>query len=304
VRELLASTNKEYYLVMDKLKRVVASGNFHHELIPRHHLSTGSTENTLTIIDEIPSCCRITLKGNEAPLAVSILYLSRAAGDLKVYISQKYAEPGLNHNEGAYSNPKKIVVQGEKGSSTFSHPYLYLTFTSLSGCLVKVLPSFSNSHKAKRAALKPITPGQPGELTTQANTGLPDIMSLLFQASAKTGGGALTSAMRSKGLDPQRVKQDIQRALADPTLSKDLEALADEILDRKRQKKTGGAGRNLVRLNAKAMGFWKEYERQKNVHLSEVREQMIQRAFQRKESMEVQEREAKQLNSKRWDIFK
>jgi hypothetical protein len=91
-------------------------------------------------------------------------------------------------------------------------------------------------------------------------------MSLLIQASAKAPGAPLSAAAaRTKGLDPQRVKQDIIRALADPSLSKDLEAIADEILDRKRQKSSGGgSGRNLVRLNAKAMGFWKEYEKQKN----------------------------------------
>lgn len=77
VRELLATTNKEYYVVMDKLKRVVASGNFHHELQPKHLLGPGSLENTLQIIDEIPSCCKITLKGNEAPLAISIIYLNK-----------------------------------------------------------------------------------------------------------------------------------------------------------------------------------------------------------------------------------
>lgn len=36
VKDMIATTNKEYYIVMDKLKRVVASGNFHHELIPKH----------------------------------------------------------------------------------------------------------------------------------------------------------------------------------------------------------------------------------------------------------------------------
>jgi hypothetical protein len=77
---------------MDKLKRVVASGNFHHELVPRHNLSAGSTDNTLTIIDEIPSCCKISLKGNEGPLSIYVLYLSQngkkdSLGDLKVYIS-------------------------------------------------------------------------------------------------------------------------------------------------------------------------------------------------------------------------
>ena len=49
VRELLATTNKEYFVIMDKLKRVVASGNFHHELIPKHLVSAGSTENNLQV---------------------------------------------------------------------------------------------------------------------------------------------------------------------------------------------------------------------------------------------------------------
>ena len=67
------------------------------------------------------------------------------------------------------------------------------------------------------------------------------------------------------------MKADILKALADPTLSKDIVALADEILEKKRLKTAQNSalsGRNLVRLNAKAMGFWKEYEKQKNVHLS------------------------------------
>jgi len=36
VRDLFATTNKDYHIVMDKLKRVVASGNFHHELVPKN----------------------------------------------------------------------------------------------------------------------------------------------------------------------------------------------------------------------------------------------------------------------------
>lgn len=47
MREMLVTTNKEYYIVMDKLKRVVASGNFHHELIPKHALTAGSLENNI-----------------------------------------------------------------------------------------------------------------------------------------------------------------------------------------------------------------------------------------------------------------
>ena len=78
MREMLATTNKEYYIVMDKLKRVVASGNFHHELIPKHALAAGSTENNIQIIEGIPTCCKITLRGMEAPLLINISYLSKS----------------------------------------------------------------------------------------------------------------------------------------------------------------------------------------------------------------------------------
>jgi hypothetical protein len=48
VRELLATTNKQYFVMMDKLKRVVATGgNFHQELIPKHLLPKDSRDNTL-----------------------------------------------------------------------------------------------------------------------------------------------------------------------------------------------------------------------------------------------------------------
>lgn len=94
---------------------------------------------------------------------------------------------------------------------------------------------------------------------------MPDIISLLLQSSnlnAKATGG-----QPRKNLDPQKVKTDIVRALNDPTFSKDLVSLADEIIEKKRLKALNSAGgpdgRNLVRLNAKAMGLWKEYEREK-----------------------------------------
>ena len=62
---------------MDKLKRVVASGNFHHEFIPKHLVAAGSNENKIQIIDGIPACCKITLKGFEAPLTIQFSYLSK-----------------------------------------------------------------------------------------------------------------------------------------------------------------------------------------------------------------------------------
>jgi hypothetical protein len=34
------------------------------------------------------------------------------------------------------------------------------------------------------------------------------------------------------------------------------------------------SGKNLIRLNAKAMGFWREYEKQKNQHLVIMRDQL------------------------------
>jgi len=41
-----------------------------------------------------------------------------------------------------------------------------------------------------------------------------------------------------------------------------------------------------VRLNAKAMGYWKEYEKQKNQHLVSMREQMNIQVQQRKIEIE------------------
>jgi hypothetical protein len=82
------------------------------------------------------------------------------------------------------------------------------------------------------------------------------------------------------------VKNDIIRAIADPAMSKEISALTDELIENKRLKmlQSGNlSGRNLVLLNAKAMGFWKEYEKQKNSHLSQVREQMLERAKQKNE---------------------
>jgi len=104
VRDMLASTNKEYYVVMDKLKRVVASGNFHHEFIPKHVIAAGSTENVVQIIDGIPLCCKVTLRGLEAPLVLNITYLSKAnpvsghggGADLKIFVSQKNSEPSAS----------------------------------------------------------------------------------------------------------------------------------------------------------------------------------------------------------------
>jgi len=117
VRELLATTNKEYFVIMDKLKRVVASGNFHHELLAKHLLSAGSTENNVNVIDGIPICCKISLKDNEAPLTILVNYLGRkrggeesSFGDLKVYISSKYTEPSINNNEGVFANVRLIFM--------------------------------------------------------------------------------------------------------------------------------------------------------------------------------------------------
>jgi hypothetical protein len=39
-----------------------------------------------------------------------------------------------------------------------------------------------------------------------------------------------------KILDPQKLKADIQKALADPAVSKDLVNLADDVLEKKRLK--------------------------------------------------------------------
>jgi len=45
-------------------------------------------------------------------------------------------------------------------------------------------------------------------------------------------------------------------------------------------------GKNLVRLNAKAMAYWRDYEREKNAHMNRLRDQMMKDAVQRKEERE------------------
>ena len=70
------------------------------------------------MINDIPSCCKISLKGYDAPLTILISYLGGAfAGkhrdatdgghsmsDLKVFVSQKHTEPSPSANEGVYNN--------------------------------------------------------------------------------------------------------------------------------------------------------------------------------------------------------
>ena len=116
-----------------------------------------------------------------------------------------------------------------------------------------------------------------------------------------------TTRMQSeKPLDPQKVKADIQKALADPALSKEIVNLADDVLERKRLKlaQLTSNGKNLVRLNAKAVGVWREFEREKCAHMRGVRQQMMREAGERREQMEEYEREFKEVQMRRWDIFK
>ncbi len=59
------------------------------------------------------------------------------------------------------------------------------------------------------------------------------------------------------------MKNDITKALNDPVLSKDIVNLAEEVLEKKRLKNSqlNNNGKNLVRLNAKAMPYWREFEK-------------------------------------------
>jgi Cdc6-like AAA superfamily ATPase len=68
---------------------------------------------------------------------------------------------------------------------------------------------------------------------------MPDIMSILLLAANQaksSGSNDKASYSLRKGLDPQKVKSDINKALADPSISKDLIAVAEEILEKKRVK--------------------------------------------------------------------
>ena len=132
------------------------------------------------MINDIPSCCKISLKGYDAPLTILISYLGGAfAGkhrdatdgghsisDLKVFVSQKHTEPSPSANEGVYNNVSgfrlsllnvaqenchaysciEIVIQGERGSSSFAHQNLFLTFSSINGCQIAVTSIFSSKQ--------------------------------------------------------------------------------------------------------------------------------------------------------------
>jgi hypothetical protein len=89
VKQIFNSTNKDFYVVMDKLKRVVSNGNYHIDLTPNHLIPKAETAkaNIVQVIDGIPTCCRISLKDQTAPLVIKVAY--KTQGDLKVFISQK-----------------------------------------------------------------------------------------------------------------------------------------------------------------------------------------------------------------------
>ena len=59
----------------------------------------------------------------------------------------------------------------------------------------------------------------------------------LFNPPPETKSAPKSTRMGApKILDPQKLKADIQKALADPAVSKDLVNLADDVLEKKRLK--------------------------------------------------------------------
>lgn len=66
----------------------------------------------------------------------------------------------------------------------------------------------------------------PGATAHVGGIGLDLLSSIL--SSSKDG--------KRKGFDPQRVKNDILRAIADPAMSKEISMLTDELIENKRLK--------------------------------------------------------------------
>ena len=94
-----------------------------------------------------------------------------------------------------------------------------------------MLPFIDTGKVAKAKQLSDGGALSPSNASTHNNP--PDIINFMLSPS---GGTSHSRGSSRKGLDPQKVKQDILRALADPALSKDLLSIADEVLDKKRQK--------------------------------------------------------------------
>ena len=73
----------------------MSNGSFHINLKHRE-------DNILDVFDGVPLCCKLSLRGYEAPLTLNIKNLGK--GDFKVYTGFKITEPSSSNNEGTYAN--------------------------------------------------------------------------------------------------------------------------------------------------------------------------------------------------------
>eukprot|EP00347_Sterkiella_histriomuscorum_P002453 403368090 len=208
--------------------------------------SQGRMENPIHLIPGLDQICKLSLRGYYAPL--NILFTYENQGDLKVMISQKHIEPSLTNNEGVYLNPKKIYVHGMKGSQQFANEFLYLAFTSLMGVNFKLQASFYDANTAMSKKLK-------------------------------NSGSNLEQTTNRKGFE-MKIKQEISRCLADPSIYKEMMA------------------------NIQTMGLWDDFKDQKTMHLTQMKEDMIKRAIEKRQLNEDQDREMKEQYMKRWELFK
>lgn len=80
IQKILQTTNKEIQLAKYKISRVVDDGSHHIVLENR-------VMREFNILDEIPILCRITLKGMEPPLTITLIQTAKS--DLTIYGSYK-----------------------------------------------------------------------------------------------------------------------------------------------------------------------------------------------------------------------
>ena len=71
-------------MALYKLSRVVDNGTFHKIIETRG-------ENLFEVVEGVPICCKLLIRGLPPPLAISVMY--KVKGDLKVFISQRNPEP-------------------------------------------------------------------------------------------------------------------------------------------------------------------------------------------------------------------
>ncbi|CDW87394.1 UNKNOWN [Stylonychia lemnae] len=152
-QDLLQKTDKSIKLMQYKLSKMVCGG------INQTLLSQNAPVN-LDLIESTPIYCRVYTFQREAPLRINIEFRDKIEGDFKLYISDTSNEPNESNSTYYFHNQTKILVDPKRTTAPTSHSealqkaknkdnsrrfqcnYLFLNFTSLRGCSIKVHTKF------------------------------------------------------------------------------------------------------------------------------------------------------------------